>query len=626
MAAIFGRRLRRGAASAAVTGLVLAALTASQAPGVAGTAAAKEPEPGPPADASIDGGSSFYTDLPPRNSPTPPGDSGKPGGGEVVTGPAEAGIPATVLAAYKKAEAGIGASDPGCRLPWQLLAAIGKVESGQARGGAVDADGTTLKPILGPQLNGDGFALITDTDHGRYDGDLTHDRAVGPMQFIPSTWSNGGPDGTGWGADGNGDGKKDPNNIFDAALAAGHYLCNGGRDLAVPRDLDRAILGYNNSEDYLRTVLSWYTFYRKGTHEVPDGKGLLPVRRGGTSTGSGDSGQGARDGKVTGAHPGDTLAGTRKPAASKPGTEHGDKNKPENSTTSGSTGTGGTGGTGSTGGTGGTPGNDGSSGTGGTGGTEGSTGGTPTPTHPADPAPLTALERVGGKELTATAGDEFSAPPQVRAKDAAGKPVTGAPVRFTLSGPTDTRFPDDATAVTVTTGKDGLATAPALRAGKKAGGFTVRAAAVGRSVAPVDFGATVKARPAPKADALARTSDKELTTAAGGTYAADTIEVKATYRGKIAAGAAVTATMITDDPKKPVENEAGPYFKDPQATGDAADKPVRTLTTLRTDADGLLKLPAIHTDSHTGTFLLRLTTADGATLTVELKVTAPAGA
>lgn len=45
------------------------------------------------------------------------------------------------------------------------------------------------------------------------------------MQFIPSTWSNGGPDGTGWGADGNGDGKKDPHNVFDAALAAGGYLC-----------------------------------------------------------------------------------------------------------------------------------------------------------------------------------------------------------------------------------------------------------------------------------------------------------------------------------------------------------------------------------------------------------------
>ncbi|WP_244212043.1 lytic transglycosylase domain-containing protein, partial [Streptomyces angustmyceticus] len=274
MAATYRRRLQRGAASTAVAALVLAALTASQAPTLSETAAARKQKPAPPADTPIDGGSAYFTDRPPLNRPAPHPKKHESGPGPVVvTGPAEAGLPATVLAAYKKAASAVHASDPGCRLPWQLLAGIGKVESGQARGGAVDAEGTTLQPIIGPQLNGHGFALITDTDGGRYDGDLTHDRAVGPMQFIPSTWSNGGPDGAGWGADGNGDGKKDPHNVFDAALAAGHYLCAGGRDLSAQGDLDRAILGYNDSEDYLRTVLSWYTFYRKGTHEVPDGRG-----------------------------------------------------------------------------------------------------------------------------------------------------------------------------------------------------------------------------------------------------------------------------------------------------------------------------------------------------------------
>ncbi|MEJ8647435.1 lytic transglycosylase [Streptomyces sp. MS1.AVA.3] len=601
MAATIRRRLQRGAASTAVAALVLAALTASQAPAATEAAGAKQ-KPAPPADTPIDGGSTYFTDRPPLHRPAPPRDAHGTGQGTALgAGPAEAGLPATVLAAYKKAASAIDASDPGCRLPWQLLAGIGKVESGQARGGAVDAEGTTLQPILGPQLNGHGFARITDTDGGRYDGDLTHDRAVGPMQFIPTTWSNGGLDGTGWGADGNSDGKKDPNNIFDAALAAGRYLCAGGRDLSVQDDLDRAILGYNNSEDYLRTVLSWYTFYRHGTHEVPDGRGVLPVHRGGAGTSGGDST--GRTG--SGAHH-DHGSGTpgRKPGKGGPGT--GKPGKPGKGQHN-------------------HPGKPGGSGTGDTPGGTGTPKPKPTPETPTGPARLTALERVGDKDLSATAGTEFAAAPRVRAKDAAGKAVAGAPVRFTLPPSTGARFPGDATTVTVTTDKDGLATAPTLRAGDKAGAFTIRATAVGRTAPAVAFGATVKAKPAPKADKLARTSDKELTATAGQAFAEDAVEVEATYLGKIAAGAAVTATMVTDDPKKPAENDKGPYFKDPEATGDDKDKPVRTLTGLTTDANGLLKLPKIYTDMHAGTFLLRLTTADGAVLTVKLKVAAPAG-
>ncbi|MEU3712544.1 lytic transglycosylase [Streptomyces catenulae] len=634
MAATFGRRLRRGAGSAAVAALVVAALTASQAPGAVDRAqAAPHRAPQPPADSTVDGDSPYYTDLPPLNSPVPPAGSRKKPGAPVAVGPAEAGIPATVLAAYRKAEASVAADDPGCRLPWQLLAAIGKVESGQARGGAVDAEGTTLRPILGPQLNGKGFALITDTDQGRYDGDRTHDRAVGPMQFIPSTWSRGGPDGTGWGADGNGDGKKDPHNIFDAALAAGHYLCGADRDLSLARDLDRAVLSYNHSEDYLRTVLSWYAFYRKGTHEVPDGTGVLPVqRRGGTSGGTVTRGGSAP------AKPGRTPDDAAKDGAKSPGKntgkEHEETRPGGGADTGGSSsgGTaGGTGGSGSTGGTGGTGGTGSTGGTGGKGDTGTGGGGTPPPTDPTEPtepttpAPLTALERTGDKDLTATTGTTFTTPPQVRAKDGAGKPVAGAPVRFAITGTTDTRFPDDATTVTVTTDKNGLATAPALRAGKTTGTFTVRATAVGRTVPPVDLTTTVQAPPAPKADTLTRTSDEELTVTAGDSYAADRIEIKAGFRGKAAAGVPVTATMVTDDADHPVPNTVGPSFTDPRATGAATDTPERTLTDLTTDADGLLKLPEIFTDAdHPGTYRLRLTTADGAALTLELKVTAPA--
>ncbi|NEE53572.1 hypothetical protein G3M55_54360, partial [Streptomyces sp. SID8455] len=98
-------------------------------------------------------------------SPEPPAPLKPPRAGEEPSSPlldrvrSEAGIPATVLAAYRNAERSLRRGDPGCRLPWQLLAAIGKVESGQAAGGRVDARGTTLTPILGPALDGVGFAL-----------------------------------------------------------------------------------------------------------------------------------------------------------------------------------------------------------------------------------------------------------------------------------------------------------------------------------------------------------------------------------------------------------------------------------------------------------------------------------
>ncbi|MEU5327482.1 lytic transglycosylase domain-containing protein [Streptomyces parvus] len=269
----FDRTVRRRLGTTATALAAMTALTASQAPGFV------VPEPRKEKTAAADdvvwtevpGDDVYHTELPPLRSPKPPEllKPGKKPDPLVVRAWSEAGIPATVLDAYRKAESAVGRSDPGCGLPWQLLAAIGKVESGQASGGRVDARGTTLAPILGPALDGNGFALIRDTDGGAYDGDRTYDRAVGPMQFIPSTWAA-------WGADGNGDGRKDPNNIYDAALAAGHYLCAGSRDLTRRADLDRAILGYNRSDTYLRTVLSWLEFYRNGSHPVADGEGVLP--------------------------------------------------------------------------------------------------------------------------------------------------------------------------------------------------------------------------------------------------------------------------------------------------------------------------------------------------------------
>ncbi|WP_435255770.1 lytic transglycosylase domain-containing protein [Streptomyces althioticus] len=559
MAAHIGRRLRKGAATTAVAAAAVAALSASQAPGVTvddqGRQSAGDATSAPDAaaDDSATGNSPYYTDLPPLNSPAPSPSAGSGEAGDRSA--AEAGIPATVLDAYKKAEAALRGT--GCNLPWQLLAAIGKVESGQARGGRVDADGTTVSPILGPQLDGNGFALIRDTDNGAYDGNRMYDQAVGPMQFIPSTWS--------WaGRDGNGDGRKDPNNIYDAALAAGHYLCRYDWDLSQPGDLRKAILSYNNSTDYLNTVLSWLEYYRKGTHEIPDGTGALP-----------DDRSDARPG-VTPSAP-----GTTPPA--RPGTRPG---KPSGSRPSPSPTAPGTGGP-----------------------------GTPPTTPPPSTTPPTPtdtvhhLEDAGTGTLTAMASHTFAERISTRAETQAGKAVAKVRIRFTIVGDTDSTFAGGESVATVTTDASGVAVAPALRAGERTGAFAVQAAVVGRSVKGVPYKVTVTQR---AADALTRVGEKELTCVAGGEFA-EPVAVEATYGGEAAGKVAVTATLVTsaDDP---AENDKGPYFKD------ADGKAVRTLTGLRTDADGRLTLPKLYADDTAGTFLLRLTTAGGATLDVELTV------
>ncbi|EDY55144.2 secreted protein [Streptomyces sviceus ATCC 29083] len=424
MAAQFGRRLRKGAVTTAVAAAAVAALSASQAPGATvddhGRSNAADAQPSPDAtadDSGATGNSPYYTDLPPLNTPSP-----APTDGTSTVSPveSEAGIPATVLDAYKKAATELQESKPGCNLPWQLLAAIGQVESGQARGGRVDADGTTTSKILGPQLDGNGFELIKDTDNGAYDGDTAYDSAVGPMQFIPSTWA--------WaGRDGNGDGVKDPNNIYDAALATGHYLCRNGRDLSDSGDLDRAILSYNPSRHYVNTVLSWLEYYRKGTHEIPDGTGTVPGNRSDGGTGGGSTTSPSLPSTPSAPH-----------HPSKPSTPGSPRPTPPPTTPPPS--------------------------------------GTPTTPPSSPPATPTQtvdhLEDSGTAKLTAMAGDAFAEKISTKAENAAGKGVAKVRIRFTIVGDTDATFTGGEKVATALTNSSGVATAPALQAGETTGAFT----------------------------------------------------------------------------------------------------------------------------------------------------------
>ncbi|WP_328616253.1 lytic transglycosylase domain-containing protein [Amycolatopsis sp. NBC_00355] len=253
---------RRPLALAGVS-VSIAALVASLALGSAGdtvlsTAAQDEPAPAPAGTPALP----VVPVLPLQNAiPVVPPIAALPGGSDqpVVPALAVAGIPATALQAYQRGAALLATADPGCGLSWTVLAAIGRVETNHGRfgGSALRADGETTIPIRGPQLTGSPFALVRDTDRGALDGDPGYDRAVGPMQFLPGTWRS-------LKADGNLDGRSDPDNIFDAALAAGLYLCSGPGDLRDDAQLRTAVLRYNHSDDYADTVLALAKSYGSG--------------------------------------------------------------------------------------------------------------------------------------------------------------------------------------------------------------------------------------------------------------------------------------------------------------------------------------------------------------------------
>lgn len=178
-----------------------------------------------------------------------------------ATADARAGsIPSAALAAYQRADVVINDADAVCGMPWQLVAAIGRVESnhGQYGGSELNSDGVATPGIFGIALDGSrGTRAIGDTDAGRYDQDKVWDRAVGPMQFIPSTWSQVG-------VDGDNDGRRDPQDIDDAALASAVYLCAGDDDLSTEAGQRAAVFRYNNSTAYVDLVLAIADGYLAG--------------------------------------------------------------------------------------------------------------------------------------------------------------------------------------------------------------------------------------------------------------------------------------------------------------------------------------------------------------------------
>lgn len=191
--------------------------------------------------------------------------------GGIAEGGSSADIPPRMLSAYKKAVEQLGTYAPKCEgMRWPILAGIAKVESNHAIGHNITENGDITPKIYGVLLNGSGAGGNTiafpDTDNGRWDGTANGERAVGPFQFLPSTWESTGKDG-------NGDKTADPHNADDAALGAAVYLCAGGRDLAQRAQLKAAILQYNHSDAYVGNVLGWIYQYTAASKD-PDLKNV----------------------------------------------------------------------------------------------------------------------------------------------------------------------------------------------------------------------------------------------------------------------------------------------------------------------------------------------------------------
>ena len=246
-----GRALRRVDGQHGRRGHRLARSPATRARAHCPTAPRSRPRPSRPPPASRAGGGG------PQRAPG----TGRPGRRRP---PPTSGIPSAALAAYQRAEAVINAADTSCELPWQLIAAIGRVESDHGRfgGNVLDDDGVAQPGIYGIALDGrNNTQRITDTDAGQYDSDAKYDRAVGPMQFIPSTWSVVG-------VDGDNDGKRNPQDIDDAALATAVYLCSGDDDLSAEQGQRASVYRYNHSNDYVDLVLSIMQAYMDGEFTV----------------------------------------------------------------------------------------------------------------------------------------------------------------------------------------------------------------------------------------------------------------------------------------------------------------------------------------------------------------------
>jgi hypothetical protein len=184
------------------------------------------------------------------------------GAAGTMTTVATNGIPSAALYAYHHAQTLLADADAGCKLPWNLLAAIGRVESNHGR---TNGNVMTVEGVAKPGIFGTSSKALKDTDNGTIDKDAELDRPVGPMQILPSTWKT-------LAVDSDADGSKNPQDIDDAATSTGVFLCSGTGDLSTTDGVRTAVTRYNNSGDYADLVMKVSKAYADGQYsQTPDG-------------------------------------------------------------------------------------------------------------------------------------------------------------------------------------------------------------------------------------------------------------------------------------------------------------------------------------------------------------------
>lgn len=245
--------------STVLAATVVTVIAAANAPDEPPTQEARSVVPGTSPTPSAAAGDP--TAAPPINRDTPTAGANAVSASRTFSRPAAvdaADVPIVALAAYQRAQLIMEQADADCALTWDVLAGIGYVETNHGERGDshLDARGRATPRIVSEPLNGRrGRPRIPDTDAGRIDGDRRFDRGVGPLMILPSTWSI-------LAVDADGDAKRDPQNVNDAALAAAVYLCRGKGHLSSHGELRRALSFFNTAHGYAARVLAAAADYR----------------------------------------------------------------------------------------------------------------------------------------------------------------------------------------------------------------------------------------------------------------------------------------------------------------------------------------------------------------------------